>query len=306
MKQSSQNRPHSAEYFGGDRDFFWNADFLDLMARRLDLQSIESVADLGCGVGHWSKLLLPRLSSKARLVGIDREPSHVADFMSRFSDREAGAGRVTAIQADATSLPIPDGSCDLATCQTLLLHVQDPAAALREMIRITKPGGLILCVEPNNLVARLPFSGFMGETPADRLVRLSEMAWRYVLGRAQRGLGSEFIGEMLPGLFATMGLKEVAVWLSDKTAPLIPPYSSPAEKAAMAAGETWRDEGIGPFDRSEAQANVFAGGGTKEFFERAWADYLELDRQTSEAISQARWHSAGGTLFYIVAGRKAA
>ena len=77
-------RPHSAECFGADRDFFWNSDFLDLIARRLDRGAVHAAADIGCGVGHWSALLHPHLAPGARLVGIDRETSHVADYLRRM------------------------------------------------------------------------------------------------------------------------------------------------------------------------------------------------------------------------------
>lgn len=295
-------RPHSAEYFGEERDFFWNADFLDLVARRLDLGSVRRAADIGCGVGHWSALLLPRLAPDAALVGVDREPSHLAGYLDRLRVL-ADPARIKALEGDATRLPLPDQACDMATCQTLLLHLPDPEAALREMVRITRPGGLVLCAEPNNLVARLPFGGLMGEEPPERLIRLSEMAWRHALGRVRLGKGAEFIGEALPGLFARIGLQDVRVWLSDKASPGLPPYSSASEVAETHAWECWRNEGIGPYDREEMRANVLAGGGSEAFFEAAWRDYLDRDRDTAEAMREGRWHAAGGTLFYIVAGR---
>jgi cyclopropane fatty-acyl-phospholipid synthase-like methyltransferase len=48
---------HSEAYFGDERDFWWNRDFLELMAKRWDLKSVSSALDVGCGVGHWGQLL---------------------------------------------------------------------------------------------------------------------------------------------------------------------------------------------------------------------------------------------------------
>ncbi|MET0529652.1 MAG: class I SAM-dependent methyltransferase [Microvirga sp.] len=303
-KTNDTNRPHSSEYFGEERDFFWNIDFLDLIAKRLDLRAVRRAADIGCGVGHWSSLLYGRLASEAELTGVDREQSHVVDYLRRLRAAVTDPARIDAREGDATSLPLPDRSFDLVTCQTLLLHLQNPEAALEEMVRIARPGGLILCVEPNNLVGRLPFSGLMGIEPPERLIRLSEMAWRYALGRARLGKGAEFIGEQLPGMFARLGLQDVSVWLCDKVSPSLPPYSSAGEIAAFAALDRWRAEGTGPYDREEMRANVIAGGGTEAFFDTAWRDYLDHDREATEAIREHRWHAAGGTLFYIVAGRR--
>jgi SAM-dependent methyltransferase len=198
---------------------------------------------------------------------------------------------------------LPDNAFDMATCQTLLLHLQDPAGALKEMMRVTRPGGLVLCAEPNNMVARMPFDGLMDQVPVERLLRLSEMAWRHSLGRSRRGLGAEYIGEQLPGLFRELGLQQIEVWLSDKATPMIPPYASRGERAAIGAWDRWRADGVGPFDRDDMRANVLAGGGSEAFFDAAWQDFLTHDRETANTRSDDRWSAAGGVLFYIVAGR---
>src|SRR5512136_1972590 len=72
-------RPHSAEQFGPQRDFWWNRDFLDLMAARWRLREASSLADIGCGLCHWSRLLYPYLRAPARLVGVDREERWVVE-----------------------------------------------------------------------------------------------------------------------------------------------------------------------------------------------------------------------------------
>jgi ubiquinone/menaquinone biosynthesis C-methylase UbiE len=51
------SKPHSAEYFGDTRDFWWNSDFLELMGKRLQFGNMKKILDVGCGVGHWGRLL---------------------------------------------------------------------------------------------------------------------------------------------------------------------------------------------------------------------------------------------------------
>jgi SAM-dependent methyltransferase len=51
------DQPHSAEYFGKQRDYWWKRDFLDLRAARWRLHEAASLADIGCGLGQWSRLL---------------------------------------------------------------------------------------------------------------------------------------------------------------------------------------------------------------------------------------------------------
>jgi SAM-dependent methyltransferase len=301
-KPNSVPRPHSAEYFGEERDYLWNQDYLDLLASRLALSSITSIADIGCGVGHWTALLYPRLSVDAELVGVDADPDNLEGFRRRFSGW-AGA-RVRALRADAGALPLPDEAFDATTCQTLLIHLEDPIQAVREMIRITRPGGLVMCAEPNNLFGRFPSAWSAEHMSVERLTRLTEMAWRHTRGRRLRGLGGDYFGELLPGLFAKLGLENIRVWLCDKTALMISPYGSPAQQAFIRSYERWRASGTGPFDREDMRANVLAGGGTDAFFDAAWADYLADDCATVEAIGDARWSSAGGTLLYFFVGER--
>ncbi|MEH3147324.1 MAG: methyltransferase domain-containing protein [Methylobacterium frigidaeris] len=298
-------QPHSLEYFGSDRDYFWNDDYLDLLAARLGFAGVRSVLDVGCGVGHWTRLIAQRLPDGASVTGVDFEAAHVETFRETAMAALAARGlAVTGVRASAYGLPAPADAFDLVTCQTLLLHLQEPSRALGEMVRVTRPGGLVLCAEPNNLVARLPVTCLMGEMEDEAVVRLAEFAFRHAVGRARRGLGDECIGERLPGLFAAAGLTGIQVWLCDKAAAVFPPYDTDEQVAAFGASSRWRKEGKGPFDREEMRRSVLAGGADPDFFDRAWADHLRLDDRIAAAAERGTWHTAGGTLFYVVAGRK--
>jgi hypothetical protein len=172
------------------------------------------------------------------------------------------------------------------------------------MIRITRPGGLIMCAEPNNLFGRFPSAWSAEHMSVERLTRLTEMAWLHTRGRRLRGFGRDYLGELLPGLFAKLGLENIRVWLCDKTALMIPSYDSSEQQAFIRSYERFRASGTGPFDREDMRANVLAGGGTDAFFNAAWADYLTDDCATVQAINDARWSSAGGTLLYFVVGTR--
>src|SRR5262245_44917605 len=78
---------HSAEYFGDTRDFWWNQDFLELMAARWQLARVSDVLDVGCGVGHWGALLGRVLPPEARVTGVDRDPSWVEKARERARAR---------------------------------------------------------------------------------------------------------------------------------------------------------------------------------------------------------------------------
>src|SRR5258708_1221165 len=83
-RMSNASQPHSAEQFGAQRDFWWHRDFLDLMAARWRLREASSLADIGCGLCHWSRLLYSYLRAPARFSGVDREARWVAEAPQHF------------------------------------------------------------------------------------------------------------------------------------------------------------------------------------------------------------------------------
>jgi SAM-dependent methyltransferase len=307
MRRPVLPAPHSAEQFGPQRDFWWNPDFLDLMATRWRLREACSLADIGCGLCHWSRLLYPYLRAPARFAGVDREERWVAEAARGFRRAfpQVPADLLTVVQGDATQIPLPNDAFDVVTCQTVLMHLARPADALREMLRILRPGGLLVCVEPNNLWNYLPFTSLTAEEPVAVLVRRFEFWLRYHRGKAAAGQGDHTIGELLPGTFAKAALIDIAVHLSDRAAALYPPYTTPAQRALLQQGRQWKDSATGPWDRAELRRHVLGGGGTDELFERTFEDLNEAFNREQQAIAAGTFHAAFGGITYLVSGRKA-
>lgn len=65
--------PHSAAYFDAQRDFWWNADYLQLVARRLRLGEVSRALDVGAGIGHWGRTLMAVMSADAHLMSLERD-----------------------------------------------------------------------------------------------------------------------------------------------------------------------------------------------------------------------------------------
>ena len=300
------DQPHSADQFGPQRDFWWHRDFLDLMAKRWRLCEAGSLADIGCGPGHWSRLLFPYLRKPARLTGIDREPRWVLEAARNFQNAfpETAPERVRFCEGDATQIPLPDNSFDVVTCQTVLMHLERPKEALREMVRILRPGGLLVCTEPNNLWNYLSFTSLTAEEAVESLVRKFEFWLRYHRGQVRLGLGDHTIGDLLPGYFAELGLNEIMVYQSDRTGAIFPPYQTVEQRTLIAQEAEWKDMAAGSWDRDKSRQYVLAGGGTEEFFNRGLEEMVAKFATEQQAIATGQFHSAGGCLCYLVSGRK--
>lgn len=99
-----------------------------------------------------------------RVTGIDQSPDMLAH--GRRNVEAAGlAERITLMQGEAERLPFPDASFDALTFTYLLRYVADPAATLRELARVVRPGGVVASLEfgvPPSPLPRLGWHVFTG------------------------------------------------------------------------------------------------------------------------------------------------
>lgn len=114
---------------------------LNLPSRVLGLAALsgqETIADIGCGNGAYLAELAHR-GHAGPVLGVDLSPGMLQAARSR-------APQVRLIAGDAAALPLRDDASDLTLAMHMLYHVPDPFAAVRELRRITRPGGQALVV----------------------------------------------------------------------------------------------------------------------------------------------------------------
>lgn len=105
----------------------------------------QRILDLAAGTGA-SSVALAR--SGATVVAADFSPGMIAEGQRRYGPAAAGGGirNLSFVEADATALPFGDAEFDTVTMSFGLRNVNDPQKALRELLRVTKPGGrLVIC-----------------------------------------------------------------------------------------------------------------------------------------------------------------
>ncbi|MGH9002178.1 MAG: class I SAM-dependent methyltransferase, partial [Acidimicrobiia bacterium] len=101
----------------------------------------DRVLDAGCGTGRFASILE---AEGGAVVAVDRDPGMLAVASSRLAG--------PCLLSDVASLPLRSRSVDVAVAVTVLEFMSDPNAALRELARVTRPGGRIVvgALNPNS------------------------------------------------------------------------------------------------------------------------------------------------------------
>jgi ubiquinone/menaquinone biosynthesis C-methylase UbiE len=112
--------------------------------QRVALRPGQRLLDLACGTGVVARLAAAVLGPSGSIVGVDLNQA-MLEVARRHTP--TGGARVEWRQADAASLPFPDADFDVVLCQQGLQFFPDRLAALREVHRVLRLGGLVgICV----------------------------------------------------------------------------------------------------------------------------------------------------------------
>jgi ubiquinone/menaquinone biosynthesis C-methylase UbiE len=121
-------------------------DVENAIVRLLGQERLEYLLDAGTGTGRMLELLA---SHTGRGLGIDVSPEMLAIARDRLV--KAGASHCQVRRGDVYRLPFADGTAiagfDAVIFHQVLHYLDDPQAALREAIRVTRPGGRILIAD---------------------------------------------------------------------------------------------------------------------------------------------------------------
>ena len=185
------------------RDRWWDTHFSEFLRDTLQPQAGKRWLDVGCGMGTAERYfeLLP-LEAVA-IVGVDVAVERVREAVA-MTRTAALAPRFAA--ADAAALPFRDASFDATFCVAVLQHLDQPREALAEFVRVTRPGGRVVAVEPDN-ASRYWFSALDSGGEAYAAAR------RFFAASYPRASGDAAIGPHLPQLMLDLGLEPVALRL---------------------------------------------------------------------------------------------
>jgi ubiquinone/menaquinone biosynthesis C-methylase UbiE len=114
---------------------------LEKMAGRLNLEPGSFVLDAGTGTGVFLPCILDRIGAKGRVTALD-----FAENMLKLASSKNGSHNIFYLRADIMGLPLAENTFDRVVCYSSFPHFSDKLQALREIIRVLKPGGkLAVC-----------------------------------------------------------------------------------------------------------------------------------------------------------------
>jgi ubiquinone/menaquinone biosynthesis C-methylase UbiE len=166
---------------------------LDLLA----IQPGEHVLEVGCGSGALLREMARRVQPNGLAVGLDVRPGLLA--VAGELALAAGLDRYVDLrEGDALSLPFADATFDAVLAATTLSHVTDAEGAIREMIRVVRPGGRVGIYDrdPDSFVIWHP----------DRV-----LTRRIVAAFSDQAHRDAWLGRRCYGLLVAAGLQAVAV-----------------------------------------------------------------------------------------------
>ncbi len=136
------------------------------IARQTGARPTDSLLELGCGPGYFSRSLARRVP-EGRAILFDLQPE-----MLQHAARRTRGESVPLVAGDALLLPFADKSFDIVFVSAVLGEIPDPVGALREMRRVLRGGGRLFVVEvrgdpdrirPESLRAMVAGEGFEPE-----------------------------------------------------------------------------------------------------------------------------------------------
>ena len=163
--------------------------------RFIPIRPGQRVLEVGCGTGVVLRDLAALVGPRGHVVGVDRSRS-LAGAARHLVKRDRNHGRIAIRVAAGEQLPFRRPEFDVTLAVTVLLHVADPVSVVKEMARVTRPGGQVAAQDQD--------FGTVAIAHPDRA-----LTDRIMTGVAEHMYDEPYSGRRLPALLRAAGLERV-------------------------------------------------------------------------------------------------
>jgi ubiquinone/menaquinone biosynthesis C-methylase UbiE len=111
----------------------------------LEVKEGAQLLDVGCGLGDDARTLAQMVGAGGRVVGVDQSEAMVAEAKRRAAGVQLP---VTYAEGDAHRLDFADNTFDGCRAERLLVHLANPRQALAERVRVVRPRGRVVALDP--------------------------------------------------------------------------------------------------------------------------------------------------------------
>jgi len=170
----------------------------DKYVAQLALPSSAQVLEVGCGTGAMTRSLARRPAFSGKAFGVDHSLPFI-EAANRFAYNENVSDRVDFRVGDAHSLDFPPATFDAVIAHTLISHVTEPTAVLREMARVVRPGGAVTLFDGDYASLTYAFPDH-------------DFGHRMDVALASAAFNNPLVMRDLPRLLPELGLKMTAAW----------------------------------------------------------------------------------------------
>lgn len=296
-----------------ERKYMWYEEQIERLASAMELTPGMTIADVGCGLGYLGWTYWKHYGNDGTYIGIDCSLSLLTDA-NGISSEWSTVGTANFINGDSYRIPLANESIDVTMCQTLLMHLEYPEKAFREMVRITKPGGIVMCKELDSVsrYLRLGYSSVKEDEDIDDIIFLRRMKLTWIRGRKKLGFGDYGIGARIPKMMHEAGLEEIRGFCNERLEFLVPPYEDPQQRLRIEIiGRFAKESSVEEKQKSKEVYKKYyiAGGGNPASFEEDYSKMLELARieregRLKQIEDMTYFGCSGGSNFFCIFGRK--
>ncbi len=182
------------QFDAGDEQWFLGLP----LTRALALVPAPLVLDVATGTGRLPQALLRQPAFDGRIIGLDLSRHMLREAVRRTAQF---ADRLTFLWQDARRLPFDDDTFDCVTCLEALEFTPDPRAVLAELVRVLRPGGVLLVTNrigtdakflPGRAFPRDEFEQLLHEFPLEEVSARPwqmdyDLAWAIKTGQPRGG-----------------------------------------------------------------------------------------------------------------------